>query len=107
MGTSLGALLPSSSSPSALASKALSISAHIDGNYKVVGSFSPLVDSHLKAYRITVSYPVGKSYVFTIPSNTTTFTDWHAKQSTLNTYSISAIMKDGTVIVGGSATVAM
>lgn len=107
IGASLGCLLPATSSPSVLSTKVLSITAHIDGNYKVVGSFSPLVDAHVKAYRITVSYPVGKKYVFSVPSNATTFVDWHAKQSTLNTYSISAIMKDGTVITGGSVTVAM
>lgn len=45
----------------------ITLSAKIETNYKVVGSFSPLTSLKVTAYQVEVSYPDGtKSYVFTV-----------------------------------------
>lgn len=86
----------------------LVLKAHIDANYKVVGEFTPVTSKNVTLYKVVVSYPDGaKDYVFTIGAKNTTFTDWHAKQNMVNTYTISAILEDGSAITSNSIKIVM
>lgn len=62
----------------------------------------------MQLYKVVVSYTDGtKDFVFTIGANTTSFVDWHAKQNMINTYTISAVLEDGSIVSGNSVQVIM
>lgn len=94
--------------PSSVENLTLSLKAHIEGNYKVVGDFTPIVGKKVQLYKVVVSYTDGtKDFVFTIGADNTSFVDWHAKQNMVNTYTISAVLDDSSIISGNSVQVVM